>query len=63
MQILNELRMVKGVFIQKSDDKIEVRIIKKLGGPEKVLQYFDLILQNNEQAIVIKEILQFEVTC
>jgi len=55
--------MVKGVFIQKSDDKIEVRIIKKLGGPEKVLQYFDLILQNNEQAIVIKEILQFEVTC
>ena len=55
--------MVKGVFIQKSDDKIEARITKKLGGPEKVLQYFDLILQKNEKAIVIKEILQFEVTC
>lgn len=55
---------MKGVFVQKNDTKIEVRIVKKINEGQTMLQYFDLFLEQRDCAqIVLKEIQQFEVVC
>ena len=54
--------MKKGVFVEKSESQIQIRIVKKLVNKEALLYFFDINIDLHGQIFVLQNIDQSQVT-